>query len=521
MGQETFRGHFEGRLLIVGFGSIGKTLLPLIRRHLDVPSARIAVLAADAVPEPLARAAGITFEQLRLTPANFAAVLAARVSAGDALINVSVNVSSLALVEFCARHDVLYVDSSIEPWPGQVDDASLPLAARTNYHIRETVLALKRRLGRTSTAVVDHGANPGLVSHFAKQAIADVATRHERVDGRPRSRAAWAHLAQSVAVRLLQISERDTQTGSVARQPGEFVNTWSIEGFVSEAVQPAELGWGTHEQRLPADARRHEDGCDSAILLARPGAATRVRSWAPAAGAFHGFLISHDEAIAMADYYTVRDADQVIYRPTVMYAYHPSDDALLSIHEFASREWQLQDRKRLLEDEIESGMDELGVLIGTAAHGTYWYGSQLSIERARALVPQGNATTLQVAAGVLSALAWAIAHPRSGVVEPDELDHEFCLDVARPYLGRLVGTSTEWTPLADRHMLFPEAVEPSDPWQFVNVRVAATGCVPAPQRSAAGAPPAVGAGARPGAVVRRRPDAAAKQTRIPMRRERP
>jgi homospermidine synthase len=478
MGQEKNTAGFAGRILVVGFGSIGKTLLPLILRHVGVERERISVLAADAVHRELALDLGTQFEQLRLTPENHIAILDARLGAGDALVNVSVNVSSLALIEFCAARGILYVDSSIEPWPGGCDDSSLSPAERTNYQMRESVLALQRQLGVGPTAVVDHGANPGLVSHFLKQAMVDIARNLDVASAVPATRRAWAELAARLDIRLIQISERDTQVAQVPKAPGEFVNTWSIEGFTSEAVQPAELGWGTHEKVLPHDAALHETGCRSSIYLNRPGAATRVRSWAPAAGPFQGLLISHDEAISMSDYLSLRERGQVAYRPTVHYAYHPSDDALLSVEEFAGREWRLQDEERLLEEEIVRGRDELGVLIGSGRHGAYWFGSQLTIDEARALVPNGNATTLQVAAGVLAALVWAIEHPDRGVVEPDELDFERCLEIARPYLGRLVGTFTDWTPLVDRQDLFPEPVDPRDPWQFVNVRVTNTGLSP-------------------------------------------
>ena len=73
------------------------------------------------------------------------------------------------------------------------------------------------------------------------------------------------------------------------------------------------------------------------------------------AGHFHGFLITHGESISISDYFTVREADKVAYRPTVHYAYHPCDDAVLSVHEFAGRNWQLQPHKRILMSEIVEG----------------------------------------------------------------------------------------------------------------------------------------------------------------------
>src|SRR5690606_13442807 len=162
---------------------------------------------------------------------------------------------------------------------------------------------------------------------------------------------------------------------------------WSVAGFIGEGCQPAELGWGTHERHWPAGASHHERGCRSAIYLNHPGAGTRVRTWTPLAGPFLGWLITHAESISIADYFTVRDGDAVTYRPTVHYAYHPCDDAVLSLHEFAGRSWQAQSRQHILMNEISSGMDELGVLLAGHARNAYWYGSRLSIEQARALAP--------------------------------------------------------------------------------------------------------------------------------------
>ena len=130
--------------------------------------------------------------------------------------------------------------------------------------------------------------------------------------------------------------------------------------------------------------------------MLQPGAGTRVRTWTPKAGPFHGFLITHGESISIPDYLTHREGDKVVYRPTVHYAYHPCNDAVLSVHEFAGRNWQLQERKRILKEEIIEGIDELGVLLAGHKKNAYWYGSQLSIDEARKLAPHNTATSLQV-----------------------------------------------------------------------------------------------------------------------------
>jgi homospermidine synthase len=161
----------------------------------------------------------------------------------------------------------------------------------------------------------------------------------------------------------------------------------------------------------------------------------------------------------------------VVYRPTCHYAYHPCDDAILSLHELQGNAFRPQSHFRLMNDEITDGIDELGVLLFGHANNAYWYGSQLSIEETRQLAPYQNATALQVTSAVLAGMIWAIENPRRGVVEADELDHERVLQIMEPYLGPMVGTYSDWTPLTDRGDLFPEDIDAADPWQFRNVIV--------------------------------------------------
>jgi len=464
-------GAFSGRLVMVGFGCIGQATLPLLLRHIEMQPGQVLIVEPDETAMALARAQGATFLRQGLDADNYRRCLEPHLGAGDFLLNLAVDVSSTALIEFCQARGALYLDTCIEPWTGGAFDTSVPPARRTNYALRETALALRRPARNGPTAVVNHGANPGLVSHLLKQALLDLARDTGVATELPRARADWARLAQRLGVRVIHVAEHDTQVGTQRKQPREFVNTWSVPAFVEEGCQPAELGWGSHERQLPADAVRHDAGSRAAIFLNRPGASTRVRSWTPRSGPMHGFLITHGESISIADFLTLGDPEAPSYRPTVHYAYHPCEDAVLSLHELAARNWRVQERERVLKDEIVSGIDELGVLLMGHRRGAYWYGSQLSIEQARALCPHNSATSLQVAATVVAGVLWAIANPARDVVEPDDLPFDEILPLCRPYLGDVVGVYSDWTPLVEREWLFTEDLDRDDPWQFRNFRV--------------------------------------------------
>ncbi len=469
-------GKITGPIVLIGFGSIGRGILPLLERHFEFDKSRFTVIDPSDAHRHLLDVRGIDYLQAALTEANYRDILTPLLTKGEGqgfIVNLSVEVCSLDIIKLARELKVLYVDTVIEPWPGFYFDPKLGNEARTNYALRETVLAERRKNPGGSTAVSCCGANPGMVSWFVKQALVNLA-RDTGVSGsEPKTKAEWGALAQKLGVKGIHIAERDTQRARTPKARGVFVNTWSVEGFVSEGLQPAELGWGAHEKSLPAIAGTHETGCGAAIYLNSPGANTRVRSWTPTPGPQYGFLVTHNESISIADYLTVRGADgKAVYRPTCNYAYHPADDAVLSLHEMFGAAGQRQPREHILDEhEIVDGIDELGVLLYGHAKGAYWYGSQLSIEETRELAPYQNATGLQVSSAALAGMVWALENPLAGIVEADEVDYRRCLEVQLPYLGPVVGVYTEWTPLANRPGFFPEDIDVEDPWQFKNILV--------------------------------------------------
>jgi len=457
----------DDRIVMLGLGSIGQAVLPLLLRHLDLRPEQIEVFAADEMGKEIAEEYGITLRVEAVNKQNYRELL--DLNSGCFLINLSVGVSSKALIQLCRETGALYLDTCILPWPDE-DSFDLTATERSNYTLREEVFAMHKP--GTPTAVVTMGANPGLASAFLKSALTSMAEDNEVDVPKSNGTEDWARLARELNVKAIHVAERDTQTSQQRRKRGEFVNTWSVRGLITEGLQPAELGWGTHEKHWPRDAGRHNYGSEAAIFLNRPGAGTRVRSWTPLEGPYHGFLITHAESISIAEYLTVKeDNDRVAYRPTVYYAYHPCDDAVISLHEMAGKNWEQPKSVRIMRDEISTGMDELGILLMGNKKGVYWYGSRLDINEARDLVEYNSATSLQVAAGVLSGVVWSLNPPRASIVEPDDIPADEILDVAEPYLGEVVGEYGDWSPLHGREAIFDEDLDRNDPWQFKNFRV--------------------------------------------------
>jgi homospermidine synthase len=472
---------FAGRILVLGCGSVSQCTLPLLLKHIDIPPERMTVLDFIDCRKVLAPciARGLRFVRERITPENYERVLALHAGPGDLIVDLAWNIDCRALLDFCRRHDVLYVNTSVEVWNPYAGIESAAPPERTLYARH---MALRRLIagwgdGPRPTAVLDHGANPGLVSHFTKEALVDIARRIIAENpGDPRrevleaalSERRFNLLAQTTGVKVIHISERDTQISSKRRKGNEFVNTWSVEGFYEEGIAPAEMGWGTHERKLPHDAWRHKAGPRNQICLERFGMNTFVRSRVPSSEIV-GMIIRHGEAFSISEFLTVKGArGKAVYRPTVHYAYLPCEYAVASLDELREQDYVMHEKWRIMRDEIACGYDELGVLLMGHDFQSWWCGTILDVDEARRLVPGQNATTLQVAASVLAAVIWMIKNPRQGVLLPDQLPHDEVLAVARPYLGKVLSIPIDWAPVATGDDRAFGTDNNDDIWQFSN-----------------------------------------------------
>ncbi len=471
---------FNNKILIIGYGSVSQCTLPILIDKLDVPLRNITLIDFEDKSKALKKYTdrGLKYVYEKITPENLDQVLSKYVDNGGLLIDLAWNIGANDILKWCHDHNVLYVNTSVELWDPMIYAKST--FEKSLYWRQMQLRELSRDWKDAPTAVVDHGANPGLISHFVKQGLLDIAARicaDKKVsyeDGVEISRLAknrdFARLARKLGIKVIHCSERDTQITCRPKEVNEFVGTWSIEGLREEGTAPAEMGWGTHEKKLPPLANMPPYGPKNQIFLAQMGINTWVRSWIPDEEIV-GMMIRHGEAFGLSDRLTVWEDGKAIYRPTVHYAYMPCHETLSSLCELRGRNYELQPRIRILTDEITSGEDILGALLMGHCYNSWWTGSVLSIDEARSLAPGQNATTLQVAAGVIAAVLWMLENPREGIKLPDDLPHDFVLDIARPYLGRFISAPSDWTPLKNRKVFFkenPAAKHNPDPWQFEN-----------------------------------------------------
>lgn len=474
---------FNNSILVLGCGFVARCTIPLLLKHIDISPKSITVIDMKDERESIADAitSGVNYRIDKITKDNLSSKLSKYLAAGDMLIDLSCNIDSVELLEWCHCSNVMYINASVEVWdPFFTNGSNNSPSAKTLYarHMAVREMCSRWTNKKGATAVLEHGANPGLVSYFTKvglEAIAQKIIDSQKNNSRINllkcflEKEDYPKLAQLAGVKVIHISERDSQITNKPKEVNEFVNTWSVEGFYEESIAPAEMGWGTHERVLPPNAQVHNYGPCNQICLAKMGMKTWVRSWVPS-GEITGMIIRHGEAFTISDFLTIWENGKPIYRPTVHYAYCPSDSAINSLHELEMRQFNLQTKQRILTDEIISGKDELGVLLMGHDFNAWWVGSILDIDESRKLVPHQNATTLQVACSVVAAVKWMIKNPNEGVCIPEDLPHKEILSLALNYLGTFISKEINWTPTLNKVDLFKGfndlTVSDDERWQF-------------------------------------------------------
>jgi len=344
---------------------------------------------------------------------------------------------------------MMYIDTAQESW--KIHHGKLPkenLYERT-LHSCQRAIAREKFKDNGPTAILDSGMNPGLISHFAKVALEECA----KDEGLKPVGKHHSYLAKHLNLQAIHCSERDTQVSMMNRELHTFYNTWCPIGFFEEATDPVQLGWGSHELKLEEDFFKPPlqlEGNDGRvrvttkrgndqIFLPRQGMDVKIKSWEPISGEFEGYAISHGEAASLSRYLT-----NGTYRPSVYYVYLPCQAAIDSLNEVRQNDYTMLANNYVYKcRDIAGGYDAVGALMMFGelegdVRRVVWHGTIVDNETAKEISPEINATCLQVAGGVLSAVDFCSSNPRRGVLYPEGLDSRRALDIARPCLGRIV-----------------------------------------------------------------------------------
>ena len=172
--------YFKDKVLIIGYGSVARCALPILLKHISIPYKNITII--DFIDkrkelQPWIKR-GVKYYQERVTPININQLLSRHVSLGGMVIDLAWNIECLDMLTWCHDNKVLYINTSVEEWDPYANIHKKTPFQKSLYYKQMQIRDMTSRWSNSSaTAVLDHGANPGLISHFTKKGLIDIASK--------------------------------------------------------------------------------------------------------------------------------------------------------------------------------------------------------------------------------------------------------------------------------------------------------------------------------------------------------
>lgn len=161
---------FEGRIVQFGFGAVGKSFYEKVSKEIRFNENKYYVITRDAYEfDAYVNLGGIVanFITREVTRENFREVFEPYLSSGDLLIDFADTVGTGDICDWCAQRNIMYLNTGEADWPDHW---------YCIFEENERKRALREKHGQSRTTnqcpiVLQHGNNPGLVSHFVKAAL--------------------------------------------------------------------------------------------------------------------------------------------------------------------------------------------------------------------------------------------------------------------------------------------------------------------------------------------------------------
>ena len=432
------------KIFFIGCGAVGFALLEIMKRERLYYNCQFTLIEPRDIADISAVMTGRKYTHVkeRMTRENYSSLLK-DVDPSSLIVNVSVNVDSIMLLQFCKEKKALYVDTSLEQYqdyshtnPTEVERYS-EFKKNNLYH--QQLEAEKVTQHAKRSMAVSSGFNPGYISEFAKKALVEYA----KTKGKRLVKNNYAKLAHSLGLKQVQVVEYDTQKLKVKATPELFVNTWSAVGFYEEGTDLVMLS--LNNQTI--------DGLEkSGVTLIKPTEGrpdTHIR-FIPERGmdlttqstaldvegnpfTYKGMLIPHQEIVSLSEFFQYGgDA------PNVMYVYRPCDEALQSLEYVRKSGYKnLKEDYVVRSKDVISGYDSIGALLTFENGDKYGGWSICSIEDARRMKFLSGPTTMQVGAFLSSTIKYLVKHSNEGLILPEEMDYKTIFRDSQKYLGKV------------------------------------------------------------------------------------
>lgn len=459
---------FKKRIVQFGFGAVGKSFFEKISKEIKFDEYKYFVITREKEEfEAYINLGGVSenFIIADINRENWKETFSKYLSEGDLLVDFADSVGTKDFVEWCAENNIMYINTGETDWPDHwysiFSENDKKVALRDIYKNKENK--------NLYPIVLQHGNNPGLVSHFVKAAIDYIISTQFKKDKNLHhlsKEGKYNEIAKILGIKMIHVNDIDLQEVKGDFDDNLLISPWCIDSFWFEMLSEATFDVGTHEEiDYEEDSNLYDT--KKGYFEFKQIAADKVCNTYYPGGKFEGHMVPHEETITIAKSLEVTEGDKVIYRPSVMFLYSPCKYARDFLQKAKVNEYPNPDPNKpqdcenvdgksiirgriypnnweiLYPEKIESGTEYVGVLILGENFSPVWVGNRieksfLTKDKQRSFWQTPTITPVSMSA--LAAVCWMLKNKnKGGIYFPDEItDYNYILKIAEKYISKTI-----------------------------------------------------------------------------------
>ncbi len=460
--------EFDKKIVQLGFGAVGKSFFEKVSKEIKFDINKYFVISRDKLEYSFFIELGgniNNFIVADINRNNFKKVFSNYIDEGDFLIDFADGVGTRDFVEWCANKNVMYLNTGETDWEDNW------------YSIFEENLKkneLRNNLKQNSKVnkypiVLQHGNNPGLVSHFVKAGLEYIVKKQFKKNeylNKLLKENKFNELAKELKLKEIHVNDKDYQKVKDIFDENKLYSTWSVDSFFFEMLSEATANIGTDEKYYNEENCKRID-FKNGFLEFKDLAINKVGKTYYPKGKFEAYLVPHEETITIAKNLEVKKGEEIIYRPTVVFLYSPCEYAIQYLKnakvnsDYISDFHTMQDIKSfdnnpvirgfkyperaeiIYKEKIKYGTEYVGVLLLGSKFEPVWVGNRIKknflYKDKRASFWQ-TPTITPVAMSALAASCWMIKNKdKGGIYFPDDIkEYNEIIHFAEKYISKTI-----------------------------------------------------------------------------------
>ena len=459
---------FDGKIVQFGFGAVGKSFYEKVRKEIKFDENKYYVITANKEEfTAYVNLGGMVanFIVAEIAKDNFEQVFSKYLNEGDLLIDFADTVGTKDICKWCAEKNIMYINTGEADWPEN-------WYSIFNENLKkQEIKAYYQNINEKNKypIVLQHGNNPGLVSHFVKAGLEYIVNNQYKKNKEIKElikNNKFNEIAQKIGLKMIHVNDIDLQKINETYNKDTLYNTWCVDSFFFEMLSEATFDIGTDEKITYTDDCKLLDNVNGFLEFKNLAIDKKCKTIYPN-GEFNGFLVPHEETITIAKSLEVKQNNKTIYRPSVMFIYSPCEyarkyfetakigeyvdskvpkqlDAESKDEEIIVRGYKYPKNATIVyKENIESGTEYVGVLLLGNNFNPVWVGNRIEIPYLYKHEKDSywqTPTITPVAMSALSAVCWMIKNKeKGGIYFPEDIpDYKYIIKTAEKYISKTI-----------------------------------------------------------------------------------